>query len=101
MSVRFDSRAGSMEVRALLGSNPSTRTRISNSPSGRFSSWTRPSPSLRWRIKPSERNLRWWQVGVLLAVFAVWHLLTAPGLLKVEASQAIDRLVGAKRAGWR
>ncbi len=27
--------------------------------------------------------------------------LTAPGLLKVEASQAIDRLVGAKRAGWR
>ena len=33
------------------------------------------------RIKPSERNLRWWQVGVLIAVFALWHLLTAPGLL--------------------
>lgn len=32
-------------------------------------------------IKPSARNLRVWQVGVLVAVFVVWHVLTKPGLL--------------------
>jgi NitT/TauT family transport system permease protein len=33
-------------------------------------------------IKPSRRNLRVWQVGLLVAVFVVWHVLTAPGLVK-------------------
>lgn len=32
-------------------------------------------------LKPNPRNLRVWQVGLLVAVFAVWHLLTTPGLL--------------------
>jgi NitT/TauT family transport system permease protein len=32
-------------------------------------------------IKPSARNLRVWQVGVLLAVFGLWHVLTKPGLI--------------------
>jgi NitT/TauT family transport system permease protein len=35
-----------------------------------------------WRaIKPNPRNLRAWQFAVLVAVFACWHLLTAPGLI--------------------
>ncbi len=35
-----------------------------------------------WNLaKPSERNLRVWQLGVLVAVFALWHVLTTPGLI--------------------
>ena len=33
------------------------------------------------RLKPNASNLRWWQFGLLLAVFVVWHVLTKPGLL--------------------
>jgi NitT/TauT family transport system permease protein len=33
------------------------------------------------RVKPQSSNLRWWQAGVLLAVFALWHLMTKPGLV--------------------
>ncbi|HET7526247.1 MAG TPA: ABC transporter permease [Burkholderiaceae bacterium] len=33
------------------------------------------------RIRPRPGNLRWWQAGVLVAVFAAWHVLTKPGLL--------------------
>jgi len=32
-------------------------------------------------LKPNPRNLRVWQVGLLVAVFAVWHVLTTPGLV--------------------
>ncbi len=32
-------------------------------------------------LKPNARNLRWWQLGLLVAVFAFWHLMTKPGLL--------------------
>jgi len=32
-------------------------------------------------IKPSRANLRVWQIGVLAAVFVLWHVLTVPGLL--------------------
>ncbi|HEU0204179.1 MAG TPA: ABC transporter permease [Burkholderiaceae bacterium] len=32
-------------------------------------------------IKPNARNLRLWQVMVLVILFLVWHLLTAPGLI--------------------
>jgi NitT/TauT family transport system permease protein len=32
-------------------------------------------------IKPSQKNLRAWQVGVLIAIFAFWHLMTTPGLI--------------------
>jgi NitT/TauT family transport system permease protein len=32
-------------------------------------------------LKPSESNLRVWQVGVLVAVFVLWHVLTTPGLI--------------------
>jgi NitT/TauT family transport system permease protein len=32
-------------------------------------------------VRPSQRNLRVWQVGVLVAVFALWHVLTKPGLI--------------------
>jgi NitT/TauT family transport system permease protein len=32
-------------------------------------------------LKPSPRNLRVWQAGVLVAIFVLWHVLTVPGLL--------------------
>ncbi|MGE5338669.1 MAG: ABC transporter permease [Gemmatimonadota bacterium] len=32
-------------------------------------------------IKPNPKNIRIWQIGVLLALFALWHVLTAPGLI--------------------
>jgi NitT/TauT family transport system permease protein len=32
-------------------------------------------------IKPSRANLRLWQAGLLVIVFALWHVLTAPGLV--------------------
>ena len=35
-----------------------------------------------WRhIKPSRRTLRAWQLVVLIAIFALWHVLTVPGLV--------------------
>ena len=35
-----------------------------------------------WRfIRPTPRNLRVWQVSLLVAVFVFWHLMTAPGLV--------------------
>jgi NitT/TauT family transport system permease protein len=33
------------------------------------------------RLKPQAGNLRAWQIGVLVAVFGLWHLLTTPGLV--------------------
>ncbi|MBE7419692.1 MAG: ABC transporter permease [Ideonella sp.] len=33
------------------------------------------------RFKPRASNLLWWQLAVLLAVFALWYLLTTPGLV--------------------
>jgi NitT/TauT family transport system permease protein len=32
-------------------------------------------------IRPSARNLRIWQVGVLVVLFAVWYVMTKPGLV--------------------
>ena len=32
-------------------------------------------------FKPNPRNLRLWQLGLLAGIFAVWHLLTTPGLV--------------------
>ena len=32
-------------------------------------------------FKPNPRNLRVWQLGLLLAIFALWHVLTTPGLV--------------------
>ena len=35
-----------------------------------------------WKtLRPNTRNLRVWQVGLLVAVFGLWHLLTTPGLV--------------------
>ena len=35
-----------------------------------------------WRlIKPRPGNLRIWQVGLLAAIFAFWHVMTTPGLV--------------------
>jgi NitT/TauT family transport system permease protein len=33
------------------------------------------------RLKPQAGNLRAWQIGVLLAVFGLWHVVTTPGLV--------------------
>ena len=33
------------------------------------------------RLQPSTKNLRAWQLAVLVAVFVRWHLLTTPGLV--------------------
>ncbi len=33
------------------------------------------------RIKPQTGNLRWWQIGALIAVFVLWHVMTQPGLV--------------------
>ncbi len=32
-------------------------------------------------IRPNARNLRIWQIVLLVALFAIWHVLTAPGLI--------------------
>jgi NitT/TauT family transport system permease protein len=32
-------------------------------------------------FKPSPRNIRVWQVGLLVAVFVFWHVMTKPGLI--------------------
>ncbi|MFZ4649662.1 MAG: ABC transporter permease [Rubrivivax sp.] len=35
-----------------------------------------------WRlIRPRPGNLRIWQVGLLVVIFAFWHVMTAPGLV--------------------
>ncbi|MFM7532558.1 MAG: ABC transporter permease [Rubrivivax sp.] len=35
-----------------------------------------------WRlIRPRPGNLRIWQVGLLVAIFAFWHVMTTPGLV--------------------
>ena len=31
--------------------------------------------------RPETRHIRLWQIGLLVAVFVIWHVLTAPGLL--------------------
>ena len=37
-----------------------------------------------WRlIRPAPTNLRAWQLGLLVALFLLWHVLTKPGLLPV------------------
>ncbi|MBI5716210.1 MAG: ABC transporter permease [Burkholderiales bacterium] len=33
------------------------------------------------RLKPQAATLRFWQAGLLVAVFAFWHVMTQPGLL--------------------
>jgi len=30
---------------------------------------------------PSPRNIRFWQIGLLVAVFTFWHVMTKPGLI--------------------
>jgi NitT/TauT family transport system permease protein len=32
-------------------------------------------------IKPGPRNVRFWQIGVLVFVFTFWHVMTKPGLV--------------------
>ena len=32
-------------------------------------------------FKPNPRNLRLWQVGLLVSIFGLWHVLTTPGLV--------------------
>jgi NitT/TauT family transport system permease protein len=32
-------------------------------------------------LKPNPKNLRLWQVGLLVALFAFWHVMTKPGLV--------------------
>lgn len=32
-------------------------------------------------LRPQQGNLRIWQVGMLLVFFAIWHVLTVPGIL--------------------
>jgi len=32
-------------------------------------------------VKPNARNLRLWQLGLLVVIFVVWHVLTKPGLI--------------------
>jgi hypothetical protein len=34
------------------------------------------------RLKPQASTLRFWQVGLLIAVFVFWHVMTQPGLLQ-------------------
>ena len=37
--------------------------------------------SLWNRLKPRAGNLLWWQVGLLVALFVFWHVMTKPGLI--------------------
>lgn len=32
-------------------------------------------------FKPTPRNIRFWQIGLLVAVFTFWHVMTKPGLI--------------------
>jgi NitT/TauT family transport system permease protein len=32
-------------------------------------------------LRPNARNLRYWQVGLLIVLFGAWHVLTKPGLI--------------------
>ena len=32
-------------------------------------------------LKPSSTNLRIWQIGLLVVLFVLWHVLTKPGLI--------------------
>ncbi|MEO8509162.1 MAG: ABC transporter permease [Betaproteobacteria bacterium] len=35
-----------------------------------------------WKhIKPTQANLRVWQIGLMLAIFVLWHVVTKPGLI--------------------
>jgi NitT/TauT family transport system permease protein len=35
-----------------------------------------------WRfIKPNAKNLRIWRLGLLVAIFVLWHVITKPGLI--------------------
>jgi len=35
-----------------------------------------------WRaLRPNQKNLRLWQVGLLILLFVLWHVLTKPGLI--------------------
>lgn len=35
-----------------------------------------------WNVlRPNAKNLRFWQVGVLVVLFLLWHVLTKPGLI--------------------
>ena len=34
---------------------------------------------MNWR--PNPKNLRWWQLGLLAALFLFWHVMTKPGLV--------------------
>ena len=35
-----------------------------------------------WRaLRPNQKNLRYWQVGLLILLFVLWHVLTEPGLI--------------------
>ena len=38
-------------------------------------------PTMWKRLKPTPSNLRVWQVGLLIAIFAFWHVATKPGLI--------------------
>ena len=35
----------------------------------------------RMKLRPSPDNIRWWQLGVLAALFMFWHVMTKPGLI--------------------
>jgi NitT/TauT family transport system permease protein len=38
--------------------------------------------STMWsRLKPNQRNLRVWQLGLLVVIFVFWHVITKPGLI--------------------
>lgn len=39
------------------------------------------SKGLWSKIRPQQGNLRLWQVGMLVVFFAIWHVLTVPGLM--------------------
>ena len=45
-----------------------------------------------WKaLQPKPSNLRIWQIALLFAIFAVWHLLTTPGLLPPMVSRTTNR----------
>ena len=49
-----------------------------------------------WRyIRPSSRNLRIWQIGLLVLLFVIWYVLTKPGLTVMAL---VPNLRGAEAA---
>ena len=59
------------------------------------------SKGLWAKVRPQQGNLRLWQVGMLVVFFAIWHVLTVPGLMPPvyfdDANKAVSHAEAIKK----